>query len=75
MDDRIVYIARIETTMQVKILCEVTSVSAFHVQGIKFLGFPAILPSEVLFSAGDVIAVSAVAVVRTRCNKTINALV
>ena len=39
-------------------------VSTVHVQGKILSGFPAILPFQVLLPSGDVIAVSAVAVVR-----------
>ena len=45
-----------------------SDVSAFHVQGNILSAFSAILPS------GDIVAVSAVAVLRIRYNKTILAL-
>ena len=50
---------------QVILLSNVTSVSAFHMQGNISLvsGFPAILPSQVILPSGDVIAVSSVAFV------------
>ena len=43
---------------------------AFHVQGNILSGFPAILPSQIILPSGDAIAVSEVAVVRIRYNKT-----
>ena len=49
---------------------DVTSVSAFHVQGIVYR-----VPSQLILPSGDVIAVRAVTVVRTRYNKTMVALV
>ena len=54
---------------------DVSSVSAFHVQGNILLGSLALLPSQVILPSGDVIAVRAVAVVRNRYNKTTVALV
>ena len=42
---------------------DVTSVSAFHVLA-KLSGFPTIVPAQVILPSGDVIATSAVAVVR-----------
>ena len=50
---------------------DVTSVSAFHVQCNILSGFPALLPSHVILPSDEVIAVSAVAVVRIRYNKSI----
>ena len=62
---------------QVILLSGVTSVSAFHMHGNILLvsAFPAILPSQVILPSGDVIAVSSVAVVRIRYNRTVVALV
>ena len=60
---------------QVTLPSDVTLVSAFHMQGNILASFLAILPSQVILPSGDVIAVSAVAVVRMRYNKTIVALV
>ena len=56
--------------LQVILLSDVTLVSAFHVQGNILSGFLAILPSQVILPSCDVIAVSAVAAVRSRYNKT-----
>ena len=50
---------------------DVTLVSAFHMKGNFLADFPAILPSQVIVHPGHVIAVSVVAVVRIRYNKTI----
>ena len=62
---------------QVILLSDITSVSAFNMQGNILLvsGSPAILHSQVILPSGDVIAVSSVTVVRIRYNKTIVALV
>ena len=51
---------------------DVTSVSAFHVQSIRF---PRSITLAGNITLGDVIAVSTVVVVRIRYNKTIIALV
>ena len=52
---------------QVILLPHVTSVSAFHVQGNA--GLPAILLLQIILPSGDVIDVSAVAVVKVRSDK------
>ena len=54
---------------------DISSVSIFHLQGNILSGFPAILPSWVILPYGEVIAVSAVAVVTIRYNKKIVVLV
>ena len=63
-------------TSLVILLSDVTSVSAFHVQGNILLvsGFPAKLPMQVILLSGDVSAVSS-AVVRIPYNKTMVVLV
>ena len=54
--------------LQVVLPSDVTSVSEFHVH---VSGFPIILPSQVILPFGDIIAASAVAVVRIWYNKAI----
>ena len=60
---------------QVILPTDITWVSAFQVQSNILLSFPAILPSQVILPSGDIIAASAVAVVRIQCNETVVALV
>ena len=54
---------------QVILPSDVTSVSTFHEHGNILSGFPAILPLHVILPSGDVIAVSAVAIIKIWYNK------
>ena len=51
---------------QVILPTDITLISTFHMQGNILCGVSAILPLQVILPSGDVIAVSALRVLRTR---------